>query len=460
MHMTRRSLFKGVAASVAVPRLGWATPGKELLEARPASVQILPDDYPASDLWLFGETTPGPEIRIRQGGQVTRRLVNRLPQPTSVHWHGIRIANEMDGVPGLTQEAVLPGASHEYSFRAPDAGTYWYHSHNQSTEQVARGLYGPLIIEENDASDFDREDVLVLADWLLGSSGKLFDDFRSRHQRSHAGRIGNYITTNGTYAYRLDAMRHERLRLRIINAANARIFELGLNGLDGWIVAVDGMPLPDPKAVHGKIILAPAQRIDLVVDVMADVGEEAYLVRFVDGEAHVQATFRITGTHATTRRNGIRALPPNPVHSIELTRDATRARLVMEGGAMGRLQSAVLDGESRTFRQLVQENQFWAFNGEVGLTKAPLVTADVGETVRLEIINDTSFPHGMHLHGQHFREVRPDGTLGPYRDTLLVFGGEAREVVFVASNPGDWLFHCHMLSHQDAGMKTWMRVRA
>lgn len=460
MRLTRRTLLTGVAALVATPTISWATPGRKLLEPRPAAVQLLPDDYPESDLWLFGETTPGPEIRVLQGDRVTRQLVNHLPQPTSVHWHGIRIANAMDGVPGLTQEPVAPGETFDYDFVVPDAGTNWYHSHNQSTEQVARGLYGPLIVEERDALDIDAEHVLVLDDWLLETSGQLFGDFRARHERSHAGRVGNYITTNGVNGYGVDAQRNERLRLRLINAANARIFQLGLQGLEGWIVALDGMPLQRPELVTGELLLAPAQRIDLIVDVTAETGEEAYLVRFDDNQSHAQTTFQVTGSHAKMRRGAVQALPVNPTPEITALDGATQARLIMEGGAMGRLQSATLDGERRTFRQLVQSNQFWAFNGEIGLTADPLVAADVGETVRLEIVNDTSFPHGMHLHGQHFHEVAQDGALGPLRDTLLVFGGETREIAFVASNPGDWLFHCHMLSHQDAGMKTWMRVRS
>lgn len=459
MLLNRRTLLTGVAASVVNPAVSWAAQDASLLTPRPASVQLLPVEYPKSDLWLFGDTTPGPEIRVRQGDRVVQQLTNQLPQATSIHWHGIRIANAMDGVPGLTQEPVAPGESFDYDFVVPDAGTYWYHSHNQSTEQVARGLYGPLIVEETDAPDVDAEHVLVLDDWLLEASGQLFGDFGSRHERSHAGRVGNYITTNGMNAYGVDAKRHQRLRLRLINASNARIFELGLQGLDGWIVALDGMPLQEPERVQRGFLLAPAQRVDLVVDVTAEVGNEAYLVRFEDGQSLAQTAFTVSDTHATVRRNPVAALPPNPTTQIVSLDGATKTRLIMEGGAMGRLRSAMFEGEQKSFRQLVKLNQFWAFNGEIGLTEDPLVTVDAGETVELDIVNDTSFPHGMHLHGQHFQEVLQDGSLGPLRDTLLVFGGETRKIAFSASNPGDWLFHCHMLSHQDAGMKTWMRVR-
>ncbi len=460
MHLTRRSLIKGVVASTALPTLARAQTGYHIIEPQPAKVQLLPEAYPASDLWLFDGRAPGPEIRVAQGGRIERRLVNSLPQATSIHWHGIRIDNAMDGVPGLTQEAVVSGGHFDYDFAATDAGTYWYHSHNQSTEQVARGLYGALIVEESNPPDVDGEHTLVLGDWLLGEDGQLRDGFASSHERSHGGRTGNYVTTNGTAGYTVVARRHQRLRLRLINAATAQIFELGLHGLEGWVVALDGMPLERPEPVTSRLLLAPAQRVDLIVDVTAQTGDEAYLVRLEGEQGVAQATFTVADAVSASRRPTPAALVPNTEHPFGPLADATPAVLLMEGGAMGGLQSAIFDGGKRSARELAQVNQFWAFNGEVGLTDAPLINATAGETIRLEIRNDTVFPHAMHLHGHHFREIVKDGSLGPMRDTILVFGRETREIAFVASNPGDWLFHCHMLSHQDAGMKTWMRVLA
>ncbi len=144
----------------------------------------------------------------------------------------------------------------------------------------------------------------------------------------------------------------------------------------------------------------------------------------------------------------------------EAGRGPLAGSLVMAGGAMGRLREAELNGETRSFRQIAGENQFWAFNGVVGMTDTPLIDAALGETIRLNIDNETVFPHAMHLHGQHFREVMADGAMGPMRDTLLVGSRDSAEIAFATTNPGKWLFHCHMLAHQAAGMKTWMNVRA
>ncbi|MBU3032107.1 multicopper oxidase family protein [Paracoccus marinaquae] len=460
---TRREFLEQGAATIAaltVPALARAaTPRFAELKARPARVQLAPPTYPKTEIWGYDGAMPGPELRMAQGARIQRSFLNELPQASSVHWHGIRIDNAMDGVTGLTQPAVEPGQGFDYDFVAPDAGTYWYHAHNRSTEQVARGLYGALIVEEPEAPDIDREEVLILDDWLLDPETAQIDpDFTSRHDRSHAGRRGNFIATNGRFDLSLDVKQNERLRLRLINAANARIFVLSIFGMEGWTVALDGMPLSEPKPVSEVLIIGPGQRADLIVDVTAASGETAHLVRVEDQEGVSQVAFPVSGRAAAARRGSPHPLPPNPRMDISGMEKAVTARLNMQGGAMGTLDAATLDGERKSFRQLVDANQFWAFNGTIGMTDTPLANLSVGETLKLEIYNDTSFPHAMHLHGMHFREVTGDAGLGPFRDTLLMFGGETRTIAFVVDNPGKWLFHCHMLSHADSGMMTWLEV--
>ena len=459
LRSSRRSVLLG-AVAMALPRFAIAQNSFEVLEPKLGTAQILPASYPQTEIWGFGGTSPGPEIRVLQGARVQRRLVNSLTQPTSVHWHGIRNDNAMDGVPDLTQAAVAPGDTFDYDFVAPDAGTYWYHSHFNTTEQMDRGLYGALIVEEADALDIDREEVLILDDWLMQETGEVDPDFEAQMSRSHGGRNGNFVTTNSLYQPVLPAKKNERMRLRLINAANARIFPLALQGLSGWVVAYDGMPLAKPERIEDIFLLAPAQRIDLIVDVTASEGEAAALVWANQEQPQIQVGFEVKGEASSVARAAPLALPANDEASMIDLNSASQAKLVMAGGAMGSLREAELNGEMKSFRQIAGENQFWAFNGVVGMTDEPLVDVGLGETVRLKIENETVFPHAMHLHGQHFREVLTDGTFGPMRDTILVDGRANAEIAFVASNPGKWLFHCHMLSHQDAGMKTWMNVRA
>jgi len=450
------------AMGVAVAGTPWRARANEhfaTLEAMEASVQLAPEGYPTTDIWGYGGTSPGTLIRVAQGGRVQRRFVNSLPQPSAIHWHGLRSDNAMDGVPGLTQDAVAPGGSFDYDFVAPDAGTYWYHSHNRSTEQVARGLHGVLIVEEPDTPDVDRDEVLVLDDWLLDpETVQLATPIDAPHSRSHGGRIGNLVLTNGTFDQTLDVQQNQRLRLRLVNAANARIFSLDLIGLEGWTLALDGMPLDAPEAIGGAIVLGPGQRADLIVDVVAEAGAPAYLTRAERGGSQPQATFAVTGQASRARRGLPDALPPNPNDTVDPSSDVAQLAFNMEGGAMGGLRRATFEGEAMAFRDLAQANQFWSFNGTVGMTDTPFASFDRGQTARLSILNDTAFPHAMHLHGMHFREVLAGNALGPWRDTLLMDGGERRDIAFVANNPGKWLFHCHMLSHAASGMMTWMEV--
>ena len=459
MTISRRHFIASGAALAALGAPGLRAATFQSLRTRVADIQLLPEDFGKTQIWSFEGSAPGPEIRVAQGGRVQRQVVNDLPDPTSTHWHGVRIENAMDGVAGLTQDAVRPGDGFDYDFVAPDAGTFWYHSHNRSFEQVARGLYGALIVEEPDPIDIEHEEVLVLDDWLIDpETAQIAGAFGGMHDLSHAGRIGNYVTTNGTNNVTRKVKRHDRMRLRLINASNARIFQLALDGLEGWIVAQDGMPLAAPGRVEGAFLLAPAQRIDLIVDVTAETGSAGHIVRTDRNERFSQIAFTVTGEQTRARREAPGPLPPNASVTPDLV-SARDLRLFMEGGAMGGLRSAMMGGRMSSMRDIAQAGNFWAFNGAVGgMDGAPLAELSRGETVRLKITNDTAFPHAMHMHGMHFHEIERDGSLGALRDTTLLDRGDVREIAFVADNPGKWLLHCHMLSHAASGMMTWVDV--
>lgn len=458
MTYTRRTFLAlaGAAAGLGLPLRAQSLSGAIPLVTREASLQLLPNGYPQTRIWGYDGAVPGTEIRVPQGARVQRQLVNDLPEATSVHWHGIRIDNVMDGVSGLTQDAVRPGETFDYDFTVPDAGTYWYHAHNRSYVQVARGLRGALIVEEPHAPDVDRDEVLILDDWLIDpETGQIADTFDQPMMMSHGGRSGNYVTTNGQYNLTLTAQRNDRLRL--INAANARIFALRLQGMTGWTVALDGMPLAQPQPVADTLLLGPAQRIDLFVDITAAQGEPAALLNVDTNEPFPQVAFTVTGQGAQVARAAPAALPPNPRMDLLDLANATPVKLYMSGGAMGRMNAAVLNGERKGFRQLAAAGYFWALNDVANMPDTPLTTLSRGDHARVAITNDTVFPHAMHLHGMHFREVT-QGKTGSMRDTLLIGANETREIAFVADNPGKWLFHCHMLEHAASGMTTWLEV--
>src|SRR5262245_36252257 len=184
---------------------------KFTLTAAPATVNLL-DGRPLQ-VWAYNGQVPGPVLRVRLGETVQATLTNRLPQPTTIHWHGVRVPNAMDGVPGVTQAAVQPGESFTYEFTPKDAGTFWFHPHIRSSEQIERGLFGVLVVEDPVPRPYSREVVWVLDDWLLGRDGEIFPEFNTRHDLMHDGRWGNVITVNGSTTERLDVAPGERLRV-------------------------------------------------------------------------------------------------------------------------------------------------------------------------------------------------------------------------------------------------------
>ena len=447
----------GAAAAATLPTFAGANTAP-VLRAREGSARLAPSEYPETEIWGYDGTVPGPVLRARQGERMIQRFRNDLPPASSVHWHGIRIENGMDGVAGMTQAPVGPGEDFLYDFALPDAGTYWYHPHNRTYEQMARGLYGALIVEENEgAPDVDLDEVLLIDDWRLTDDAQIAEGFGNMHDWAHAGRIGNWITVNGEGGWSREVARHTRMRLRLVNTANARIFTLEARGLDGWVVALDGMPLEAPQPL-GELTLAPAQRADLIIDVVAGIGEEAFLVSFERDRGYAIAAFPVAGSARQTRLSAPGVLPPNPVPVLGRLETAARAELRMEGGAMGGMRGAMMGGRMMGMRDMAAEGKVWAFNGMADMGDTPLLDARLGETVRIAMINDTAWPHGMHLHGHHFRQIGVDGRLGPLRDTILMNRGETVEIAFVADNPGDWLLHCHMLEHSAGGMMTWLRV--
>lgn len=453
-HFLAGSAAVGIGSALPVHLARASTPE---IHARPGTAQIAPAKYAPTKIWGYEGTVPGPTLRVKQGERLVRRFVNELPQASTIHWHGIRIDNAMDGVPGLTQEAVQTGDSFLYDFVAPDAGTYWYHPHNRTWEQLARGLYGALIVDETDPPETDRDEVLLIDDWRLTEDASIAENFGAMHDWSHGGRLGNWLTVNGNGDYRLDVKQHERLRLRLINTSNARILSVQLRQMTGWIIALDGQPLETPESA-GTITLAPAQRADLIVDILAPDGGEAFLASAEGDSGYAMATFTVTGRTRDKPLADPAPLALNPVPAPDNLSSARLTDLKMEGGAMGRMSSAMMGGKMMGIRDLVGQGKAWSFNGMADMPADPLLSAARGETVRIRMANETAWPHAMHLHGHHFRQVLDGGKTGPLRDTLLVDRGETAEIALVADNPGDWLLHCHMVEHSAAGMMTWFRV--
>ncbi|MBO9406261.1 multicopper oxidase family protein [Shimia sp. R9_1] len=456
MTLTRRHFLKTTAALYIAPTIAQAS--FNVLEAKAAAVQLIDaefGDYPETRVWGFDGTVPGPLLRFKQGDTLQQTLRNSLPEPTSIHWHGLRLPNAMDGVPGFTQQAVQTGETYDYAFPLKDAGTYWYHSHNHSTVQVARGLYGVIVVEEQIPLDVDHDIVVVLDDWRLDETAQITEDFGAVHDWTHAGRMGNYVHAHLTPSP-ASVAENARVRLRFVNVATDRIMSIAVKGAVGKVVARDGMPLHTPEDLD-TLVFGPAERADVIVDITSSEAQALQIVFVERDTGYLLHDIPLSGRRSDPRPP-IQPLPANPMHYLTDLSGAREIPLVMSGGAMGRMESATWQGKEMSTRDLVQQGKVWAFNGVVGMPTAPLAELRQGELIRIPIVNETAFAHAMHLHGTHFQEVLPDGGFGPHKDTLLVQPRETCEIAFVAETPGKWLFHCHMLSHQAAGMKTWFHI--
>jgi FtsP/CotA-like multicopper oxidase with cupredoxin domain len=462
---TRRSFVAGGLALAAGSRLYAPMPAAAAtvrdfsLVAAPKRVPIVGGTYPETDVWCYGGTVPGPQIRIRQGERLRVRVENRLPEATTVHWHGLRVPNAMDGVPHLTQKPIAPGETFTYEFDCLDAGTFWYHPHQRSHVQVERGLAGALIVEEPAPIDVDRDVTWVLDDWRLTREAAISDDFGNLHDITHNGRVGSTVTVNGRIHDSFGVRAGERIRLRLINAANARIFALDFSGHRPLIVALDGQPVTPHEPADGKIILGSAMRADLILDMTAGPGER-FPVRdtFYRGIEYrlLDLAYSNEPAVAPSRIGQPIALKPNALAEPDL-KTAERHRIVLEGGMMGSMRSAKLDGRTQDMSTLVRAGVAWAMNG-VAATEhrhEALLALALNRSHVLELVNETAWHHPMHLHGHVFRVITRNGQPTKYRewlDTVLVNPRERVELAFVADNPGQWMFHCHILEHQVAGM--------
>ena len=213
-------------------------------------------------VWAYNGQVPGPTLRIRLGETLRVHFTNHLPQPTTIHWHGVRVPNGMDGVPHATQPPIEPGGTFTYEFTPKDAGTFWFHPHIRSSEQVERGLYGTLIVEDRKPAPYTQDVMWILDDWLLGQDGQVVGQFNTGHDLMHDGRWGNVITVNARTDTSLHLAPDERIRLRLLNASNGRIYVPDFGDLKVEVIAVDGLYLRTPIPLD-RFELAPGNRIDL-----------------------------------------------------------------------------------------------------------------------------------------------------------------------------------------------------
>jgi FtsP/CotA-like multicopper oxidase with cupredoxin domain len=473
-HFISRRRFLQAVASVASTTLLRPAPSlassvdERRIRPAPSQAPLAGPGNPKTAVWTYDGTVPGPTLRVRQGELVRMVVENGLDEDTTVHWHGIRLPNAMDGVPGLTQPPIKPGESFVYEFTPPDADTYWYHPHANSLTQLGRGLAGALIVEEPNPFPVDRDLLWVLADWRINEEGQIAPSFGNMMEAGMSGRVGNTVTLNGAVPADQTVRAGERIRLRLLNSSLARIMGLRFEGHDPLIIARDGQPC-DPHALEdGRLLLGPAMRVDLLIDALGESGRRYRITDdFYQGLGYelTRLAYSDEPSLRTTAPDPVRLLP-NPLPEPDLSA-AQRHELTLEGGMMSHTAADDMKSGMQGMRGMRGMGQaVWSINGtsmtgdgHAGMT--PLFTLASGKGHVVTIRNRTAWWHPMHLHGFSFRVLTRNGAAVPHSqwaDTVLLAPEDVVEIAFVADNPGDWMLHCHVTDHQTAGLMTVFRV--
>lgn len=480
-RLSRRALLGagaafGALAVLSPTRTGQArapapfVPTKTLtLKSGDAELKLLGPDKPATRILAY-DGTPFQTLRLPRGTRLQATYVNGLEEGSSLHFHGIRMPNQYDGVPPLTQPLVEPGGRFVHLLPLDDPGTFFFHPHCDETGQAGRGLVGVLIVEDERDPPFDADEILCLKDWRLAENGA-FLPLSEPDGASKAGTFGATRTVNGKPTVELSAAPGADVRLRVLNVDSTRIMDIGVEGAEAWLIAVDGHALKPVRLddlPDGIWRMGPAQRIDLHVRMPIE-GKHVSVGDYRAADIYHFAALIPSGKPKRKPRRGPLALPaaelPFPdleaaeFHSFTLqqaTDEAVKNLGLPPDDPLAKALVASFCVGATTYWSIGQTS--WAAGDRLGLPP-PLAAMREGRSYRIEIKNETRFPHPIHLHGHAFAVLGSSkGRLPPhFADTVLVQPGEAVEIGFVAA-PGDWVFHCHILEHMETGMMGWFRV--
>jgi len=419
---------------------------------------------PVVNTWAYGDSVPGPLLRARAGDLLRVQVDNQLPAETSVHWHGIALRNDMDGVPGMTQTPIEAGKSFTYEFTVPDPGTYFYHPH--SGVQLDRGLHGALLVDEvADPGGYDVEWTVVLDDWVDGT-GRTPDQVLKALTSAPSGGSGGMghgsmggmggmggmtsplLGGAGDIAYphylangrvpaapvTLSAKPGQKARLRLVNAGSDTAFRVALGGHRLTVTHSDGFPVT--PVTTDALLIGMGERYD----VLFTVGDGVFpLVALAEGKEG-QALALVRSAAGTPPAASAR--PAELAGKVILSTDLTAADAVrLKAKDVDRRHDLQLSGSMGPYR--------WTINGNAFPDGDPL-PIEAGERVRLRFQNRSMMFHPMHIHGHTFGLVRG----GARKDTVIVRPMETVEVDFDADNPGQWAAHCHNIYHAETGMMT------
>ena len=404
------------------------------------------------------DNAPPPVIRLRQNQPAVIDLTNGLDDYTTMHWHGVRLPNAMDGVPYLTQFPIAKDETFRYAYTPPDAGTFWYHPHCMTMKQMAHGLTGILVVEEPDDVGFDEDLALNLKDFRLDGEGRLLPFFTPKGA-ARAGTLGNTLTANWRINPRYDLPAGGLVRLRIAVTDTTRIYRLVLPDLPGRIVAWDGHPVSEQvpwPTMETPLWMGPGQRVDIALRMPDGEGEEVSLATAIGATLRSLARLRSVGPSLNRDLAELRPLPANPLAEPDLEAAEIR-ELVFGWTPDGNGQRNGFCGSS--------EFSFWSIDrkpwpGDAVPNVGPVADLKLGTSYVLRLRNESPNTHPIHLHGLAFLPVASNRRRLPrnWTDTILLLKNETVDIALTADNPGDWAFHCHVIEHQKTGLAGYLRV--
>lgn len=382
----------------------------------------------------FNGHVPGPVLEAKQGVPLEIEFTNRLPEPTVIHWHGLRIPAAMDGTE-IVQRPIRPGETFTYRFTPPDAGTFWYHPHLNECEQLEKGLYGALVVRAADELTLDDEKILVFDDVRIDKNGQIakFGGIIDRHN----GREGNVRLINGTSEPELTIAAGQIERWRIVNASSARYIRLSLGGRPFRIIGTDGGLIEAPVTVT-EVLLPAADRVELAVGPFED---EGAVINIEDLPYN-----RLAGKKGVERFGTVRIAPRRPSTAHVPARLREIAPLV--AGNADATRTVRLG-----FRMSLRRGFDFVVNGE---RHHHGEAVKVGELQVWDVVNTTLMDHPFHLHGFFFQVLLIDGREPAWRSLEDVINVRPKSTVRIAwypdDRPGSWMYHCHILEHHAAGM--------
>ncbi|MFD0959633.1 multicopper oxidase family protein [Paenibacillus chungangensis] len=443
------------------------------------------------DVWSYNGTVPGPPIEVLKGETVNITLHNQLQVPTSVHWHGVPVPNEMDGIPGVTQNAVKPGESFTYEFVADTPGTYWYHSHQDSVNQLDLGLYGTFVVIDP-AEQYDKDYTIVLDEWMSSGTSDLMSmamadvsgmqhtmpgmnhgnghnnmkdsnmqsqhnmeehDMQGQHNmQEHDMSMYDLYTMNGKSGDAITPLRvkeGDTVRLRLVNAGYIS-HSLHLHGHDFKLITTDGQPLNNPASISDQLIqIAPGERYDIVFE--ADNPGQWYLEEHGPEERIANMRLKLVYENDSSTQDKSNWNEQLPVLDLTKYGEASDMRFSLD-------QSYDVAYTMDLGTMMQEGGTTYTINDKVFPETSPISVKE-GDQVLVTLRNTSAKDdHPMHLHGHFFQVLSKNGEAiegSPIiKDTINLKPGEELVVAFEADNPGNWMFHCHDLHHASAGMVT------